>query len=174
MSELLPAQTQIKEIDNVFLGNVTNRMGCFMVANRDQAGTMTKNPFHFRHKNISKIAVSVDGQTVSPGVLSIDISSKDAKDAYFQLMTTSGKLKKVESSIIEPDDFLEGYTLFLYDLTPRGQCGDEQFTIRKKGNVHIDLEFKTPLSETNTLFMFSEFDGEIEIDRERNVMLNFC
>ena len=55
-----------------------------------------------------------------------------------------------------------------------GQCGDEQFTIRKKGNVHIDLKFKTPLSETNTLFMFGEFDdGEIEIDQERNIMLNF-
>ena len=142
-----------------------------MVANRDQAGRMTKNPFHFRHDNISKIAVSVEGETVSPGVLSIDTSSKDAKDAYFQLMRASGKLKRVESSIIEPDDFLEGYMLFLYDLTPCGQCGDEQFTIRKKGNVHIDLEFKTLLSETNTLFMFGEFDEEIETDRERNIML---
>ena len=88
-------------------------------------------------------------------------------------MRASGKLKRVESSIIEPSDFLEGYMLFLYNLTPHRQCGDEQFTIRKKGKVHIDLEFKTPLSETNTLFMFGEFDEEIEIDCERNVMLNF-
>ena len=88
-------------------------------------------------------------------------------------MRASGKLKRVESSIIEPNDFLKGYTFFLYDLTPCDQCGGEQFTIRKKGNVHIDLEFKTPLSETNTLFMFGEFDGEIDFDRERNVMLNF-
>ena len=121
MTELLPAQAQIKEIDNVFLGNVPNRMGCFMVANRDQAGRMTKNPFDFRHNNISKIAVSVEGQTLSPVVLSIDTTFKDAKDAYFQLMRASGKLKRVESSTMEPDDFLEGYTLFLYDLTPRGQ-----------------------------------------------------
>ena len=53
MIELLPAQTQIKEIDNIFFGNLPNRIGCFMVANRDQAGRMTKNPFHFRHNNIS-------------------------------------------------------------------------------------------------------------------------
>ena len=33
MTELLPAQTQIKEIDNIFLGNVPNDIGCFMVAN---------------------------------------------------------------------------------------------------------------------------------------------
>ena len=143
MTELLPAQTQIKEINNLFLGNVPNRMGRFMVANRDQAGRMTKNPFHFRHNNISKIAVSlegqtvspgvlsidtsskdakhnniskvavsVEGQTVSPGVLSIDTSSKDAKDAYFQLVRASGKLKRVESSIIEPDDF---FYIFLYE-----------------------------------------------------------
>ena len=79
-----------------------------------------------------KIAVSGEGQTVSPGVLSIDTSSEDAKDAYFQLMRASGKLKRVESSITEPDDFLEVYTLFLYDVTPCEQCGDEQFTIRKK------------------------------------------
>ena len=85
MTELLPAQTQIKEIDNVFLGNVPNHM----VASQDQAGRMTKNPFHFRHNNISKIALSIDGQTVSPGVLSIDTSSKDAKDADFQLLGAS-------------------------------------------------------------------------------------
>ena len=137
MTELLPAQTQIKEIDNVLLGNVPNRMGCFMIANRDQAGRITKNPFHFRHNNISKTAVSVEGQTVSPGVLSIGTSSKDAKDAYFQLMRASGKLKRVESSIIEPDDFWRGMRFF-YMMLHRGQCGDEQFTIRKKGNVHID------------------------------------
>ena len=126
MTELLPAQTQIKEIDNVFLGDVPNRMGCFMVANRDQAGRMSKNPFHLRHNSMSKIAVRVEGQTVSPGMLTID---NDSKDAYFQLLRASGKLKRVESSLIEPDDFLEGYTIFLYDLTARGQCGDEQFTI---------------------------------------------
>ena len=76
-------------------------------------------------------------------------------------------------SLIELDDFLEGYAIFLYDLTARGQCEDEQFTICKKGNVHIDLEFKTPLAETNTLFMFGEFDGVIELDRNRNVFLDF-
>ena len=43
-----------------------------------------------------------------------------------------------------------GRICFLYDLTARGQCEDEQFTIHKKGNIHIDLEFKTPLAETNT------------------------
>ena len=117
MTELLPAQTQIKEIDNVFLGNLPNRMGCFMVANRDQAGRMTKNPFHFRHSNILKIAVSVEGQTVSPGVLSIDISSKDAKDAYFQLMRAYGKLERVESSIIEPI-FWRGIRFFYMILHP--------------------------------------------------------
>ena len=58
-------------------------MGCFTVANQDQAGRMTKNPFHFRHNNILKLAVSIEGQTVSPGVLSIYTSAKDAKDAYY-------------------------------------------------------------------------------------------
>ena len=64
MTELLPSNTQVEEIDNVFLGDVPNRMGCLMVANRYQAGRMTKNHFHFRHNSISKITIHLEGQTV--------------------------------------------------------------------------------------------------------------
>ena len=72
MTELLPSNAQVKEIDNVFLGDVPNRMGFFMVANRDQAGRMTKSPFHFRHNSISKITIRLDGQIISPSILTDD------------------------------------------------------------------------------------------------------
>ena len=97
-----------------------------MVANHDQAGRITRNPFDFRHNSLTKITVRVEGQTVSPGELTFN---GDSKDACF---LTTGKYKRTESSLIEPDDFLEGNTIFLYDLTAHGQCGDEQFIIRKK------------------------------------------
>ena len=31
VTQLLPSNAQVKEIDNIFLGDVPNRMGCFMV-----------------------------------------------------------------------------------------------------------------------------------------------
>ena len=66
------------------------------------------------------------------------------------MLRASEKFKRNESSLIELDDFLEGYAVLLYDLTASSQCKDEQFTICKKGNVHIDLEFKTTLAEIYT------------------------
>ena len=83
ITELLPSNAQVKENHNVFLDDVPNRMGCCMAANRDQAGRTTKNPFHFRHNSISKITVCLEGQTVSPGILTFD---NDAKEAYFHTL----------------------------------------------------------------------------------------
>ena len=40
------------------------------------------------------------------------------------MLHASGKFKRNENSLIELDDFLEGYAIFLYDLTARGQCED--------------------------------------------------
>ena len=68
------------QMSNMFLVDILNQMGCFMVATRDQVGIITKNLFHFRYNLLSKVTVRVEGQTVSPGKLTLN---GDTKNAYF-------------------------------------------------------------------------------------------
>ena len=74
---------------------------------------------------------------------------------------------------ITPSDFLDGYTLFAFDLTPDGSHG-QHYTVNKRGNLRIDLKFDTPLACTTNLLIYAEFDNIIEIDKNRNILYDFA
>ena len=48
--------------------------------------------------------------------------------------------------------------LLVFDLTARGECNSEQFTVKKLENVRINLKYPKALTETNNLILYSEFD----------------
>jgi len=43
----------------------------------------------------------------------------------------------------------------------------------KHGNVPLALKFADALAETVTVIAFAEFDNVIELDRDRNVLVDF-
>ena len=61
----------------------------------------------------------------------------------------------------------------VFDLTARGECSSEQFTVKKLGNLHINLKCKNTLTETNNLILYGESDGVLNIDADRNVFTDY-
>ena len=43
----------------------------------------------------------------------------------------------------------------------------------KHGNIRLALKFADALAETVTVIAFAEFDNVIELDRDRNVLVDF-
>ena len=70
--------------------------------------------------------------------------------------------------------FGNGTMILVFDLTARGEFNSEQFTVKKLGNVHIDLKYKNALTETNNLFLYGEVDGVLTTDADRNVSQITC
>ena len=46
------------------------------------------------------------------------------------------------SMLVDYHDFGNGTMSLVFDLTARGECSSEQFTIKKLGNLHINLKYK--------------------------------
>ena len=63
--------------------------------------------------------------------------------------------------------------ILAFDLTAGGECSSEQFTVKKLGNLHINLKYKNALTETNDLLLYGEFDGVLTIDADRNVFTGY-
>ena len=149
----VPRGQQSQYIDNAFLGEIPKRIAICMMDNDSYNGNYKKNPFNFQHYNLTQIGISVNGEEVPFKPLKLNFDDK--------LHGNSG-------SIIKREDYSEGYTIIVADLTPF-EIGDS-FDLKAEGTLSIDLVFKSPLAATINVLVYAEYDNVIEIDSNRNVI----
>ena len=170
-SELLTSGSSNFEFDNKFLGHIPNHLTMCTVENRAMYGVFKENPFHFKHNNLETLTVSVDSDTLIR--LDFDFDNGNYVEAYDTLMRSTGQYKGGRSMLVDYHDFGNGTMILVFDLTARGESNSEQFTVKKLGNLRINLKYKNALTETNNLILYGEFDGVLTIDADRNVFTDY-
>ena len=174
-SELLTSGSSNFEFDNQFFGHIPNRLTMRTVENRSMCGVFKENPFHFKHNNLETLTVSADSDTSIR--LDFDFDNGNYVEAYDTLMRSrvrsTGQYKGGRSMLVDYHDFGNGTMILVFDLTARGECNSEQFTVKKLGNLRINLKYKNVLTETNNLILYGEFDGVLTIDAVRNVFTDY-
>ena len=88
-------------------------------------------------------------------------------------MRSTGQYKGGRSMLVDYHDFGNGMMILVSDLTARGESNSEQFTVKKLGNLRINLKYKNALTETNNLILYGEFDGVLTIDADRNIFTDY-
>ena len=73
-------------------------------------------------------------------------------------MRSTGQYKIMRSMLVDYNDFGNGNMMLVFELTARGECNFQQFTVRKLENVRINLKYSNALTETNNLILYGEFD----------------
>jgi len=84
----------------------------------------------------------------------------------------TGKWMRDEGNQISREDFVGGYALYAFDLTP-DLCEGDHFNLLKQGNVRVDMKFAQALENTINVIAFAEFENILEIDRSRNVIFDY-
>ena len=130
-------------------------------------GVFKENPFHFKHSNLESLTVSVDSDTLI--CLDFDFDNGNYVEAYDTLMRSTEQYKGGHSMLVDYNDFGNGTMILVFDLTARGECSSDLFTVKKLGNLHINLKNKNAPTETNNLILYGEFGGMLTIDADRNV-----
>ena len=131
-------------------------------------GVFKENPFHSKHNGLESLIITTGNETLIR--LDFDFANGQYVEAYDTLIRSTGHYKGLRSMLVDYDDFANGNTVLVFDLTARGECNSEQFTVRKLENVRINLKYSNALTETNNLILYSEFDGVLQIDVNRNVV----
>ena len=80
---------------------------------------------------------------------------------YNTLFSGTGKLHGNSGSIIKREDYSEGCTIIVADLTPF-EIGDN-FDLKAEGTL-------SPLAATINVLVYAEYDNVIENDSNRNVI----
>ena len=170
-SELLTSGSSNFEFDNQFFGYISNRLTMCTVENCYMYGMFKENPFHFKHNNLESLKVSVDSDTLSQ--LDFDFENGNYVEAYDTLMRSTGQYRGGRSMLVDYHDFGNGMMILVFHLTARGDCNSEQFTVKKLGNLHINLKYKNALTETNNLILYEEFDGVLTTDADHNIFTDY-
>ena len=72
---------------------------------------------------------------------------------------------------IDRDDHIKGYALYIIRLSP-GEPDCMAYELTQKGNIRLEMKFKSPLTSTVTAIVYVEYDDQLEIDHDRNVMID--
>ena len=80
------------------------------------------------------------------------------------------KWGKDSGNDISREDFIDGNTLFAFQLEPfyDGQNGFMNLT--KTGNVRLHVQFSKPLAKTMTCIIYSESPSYFEINEARDII----
>ncbi len=164
-SYLIPAQTTSWIQDNVSNGKIPNRLFFGIVNNSAFNGLIDQNPFNFVHGSVSGVQVTINNQEVTPP-LRLDYDDSDYFDAYNRLLTTLNN----SASLIGYDKFHQGSAIYGFDLAPKGNCADDQYLLKREGNLRISINFKTAVDSLMNIVILGEFDRLIQIDAHKNII----
>jgi len=150
-------------VEDVFQGEVPNKVVFGLVTASAYNGDLTKNPFHFKHCDINEVGIMVDDVPVPQKPLNVNFNQRDSNgvNAFIALFEEHPDLDMSRT------DFEYGFTLFSF--TTR-RASHESMNTLQKGNCSIQMKFTQPIEETMTLVVMAKFPHVMEIDLDRQIL----
>jgi hypothetical protein len=157
--------------DNVILGQLPNRLYLAMVDNDSFTGSFKKNPFNFKHFDVTNINVYVNGKNVSQN-MKFNFEQGEYIEGYRSLFSGAGKINRDEGIYITRKEYPNGYSLFGFDISP-ALCIGGHHEPTKEGSLRITLEFAAGLPNTITVLLYAEFDNTIKVNKTRSILKDY-
>ena len=158
--------------DNLFLAQLPTRLIVGFVDSDAFNGTYKKNPFNFKHQNLSYISLFIDGRQCPTTPLTPNFKDHLFARSYHRLYSELGLATKNEGNYIEYRDFDGGNAFFAFDLSPSILDGN-QCELIKSGNLRLELKFSEALPAPIHVLVYGEIDSIIEINKAREVITDY-
>lgn len=144
-----------------------------MLENDAFNGAIKKNPFHFQHFDLKKIALYREGESIPGRPFTPDFDNKLYSRSYVNTMQTFQYFNSDDTNGLTYSDFGNGYTLYAYDLTADNDIAAPYRQAIGTNNLRLELTFDNNLPETINVLLFAVFDSHIEITKLRDIITNY-
>lgn len=151
-------------IDDIFQGEIPDRLVVALVASEAFSGSFQGNPFNFFHYDCKFIALYVDGRSVPSVPYEPNFESHQFVSSY-----RSVGLDNKPNCIISKEDYSSGYTIYAFSISP--YVDKYCLPLLKKGHTRLEVKFGKPLPEAVTFVCYAHFPGLMSIDASREVMV---
>ena len=136
-------------------------------------GNIAKNPFHFQHFNLNKIALYNGGQSVPGRPLELDYKNGHYLRAYTNTMRALGYYNNDDTNGLTAREFAAGYNIYAFDLTPDKNVAASHRQAFINRNLRLELYFDKELSSTINVLLYGIFDSQLEITQLRDVITHY-
>lgn len=164
---------QSKSIDNIFLGQIPKRCIIGMVDSQAFNGTQKLDPFNFQHFNYNYLALYIDSTQIPAKPLTPDFKKNQYIRSFYTLFEGTGIHFSDAGNGISYGDYPGGYCLSVFDLTADLSCNESHWNIIRSGTLRAEIRFAEALTKTITFIIFAEFDNIIEVDKNRNINIDY-
>ncbi|XP_054721362.1 uncharacterized protein F54H12.2-like [Uloborus diversus] len=133
--------------DNIFIGSMPRKLIIGCIENDAFHGTFEKSPFDFKHFNMNFIGVYVDGQPKPYAPLELNFDKNIYIKGYNSLFSVTEKLSPDQGIFMSREEYINGNTLFAFNLSP-DLCNGDHLNLIKHSNLRLEIKFSQPLSQT--------------------------
>lgn len=136
-------------------------------------GNMMKSPFNFQHFDVNKIGLYRDGELVPGQIFHPDFDKNRFSHAYVNTMNAMNYFNTDDSNGMTLEHFKNGYTLYVFDLTPDANSNSPYRNIIKNSSLRLEINFDKALPSAINVMLFAIFDSKVEITKLRDVFMNY-
>lgn len=141
------------------------------VANSAFNGDSTKNPFNLKNAKVKKLEISINGESMSTRPFEPDFENNLYLMFYLSLYQGLGKLGEDWAPDITLKEYKNGYTLWCVTKDQEAQL--DKFHLIETGNLRIEVQFADNTTETLNCLVYAEFDNLLEINKQREVNIDY-
>ena len=138
-------------------------------------GSTKLNCFNFKNYKVNYLNLTLDGISVGNSPLETKFSLKqiDYTEAYLSLFKISSKFNKDTGNNLHFSDFINGYSLFSFEINPLKSFNNEALYPSKTGTLRLQCKFDSVLPEAINVVVYSSFDSVLYIDQNRSVSVEY-
>ena len=178
----IPEQLPNIRQDNIFSGIIPKTFVVGLVHVDAYNGVYGKNPYNFAHFGVTSVSLTANGQEIPFKQLTLKYP-KDSKgevnpatddeldfdEAYNTLFSGTGKIYSNAGLDITRDDYLGGFALYAFDLTPDMCNSSDYFNTVQRGSLSLALTLEKQ-DHAIGMVCYGDFENVIRIDAERNAI----
>ncbi|GFU30344.1 uncharacterized protein F54H12.2 [Trichonephila clavipes] len=151
---LIPKGSMYFIQDNIFSGQMPNKLFIGCVDNEAFHGAFSKSPYEFKHFNLN-FYWSVCGWTTSA---SQSIRTRFSKDQYIRAYQTlfvgTDRMGQDRGIFISRKEYKDSNTLFGFNLSPDLCSSGEHLSLLKHRNLRLELKFSKSLEQAIMCYRF--------------------
>ena len=147
---------------------IPNKIIIGFVKNDSYAGTYSSNPFYFEHLSTIFASFEVDGRSIHQAPFSPDFEQNKYTECYYSMLNG---MKRPELCTISPNNFKEGRTLFVFNVSKSDM--EDVFPVLKRGSTRICFKFAHALPYSISVVVQMIGVGEYVVTKSRTVRVEY-
>ena len=159
--------TNIWGIDNILHGRIPKVLIMGLVKDEAFGGNYNMNPFEFKHFNLNRIGLYLNGKTIPSKELTPNFETGLCMREYISMFQNLEMFGKNITNSITFNEFKEN-PIFVFNLTSDLSMNIGQTA--RFGNLRLEMNFSKPLETNINIILYAIMDGQLEITKDRNII----